>query len=203
MARSSVRAAVLLVVVAVCVVGCRRDQEGAAQEAVPTAGSSADPMEGGSSRAIVHAARPHESNRFPSDGSVHSTAEVPGPQWQPDLATALREARQVRRPVMVLIAHRGLGGSVELRRDGLSDPEVARLARSFVCIQFEYEAAPEEAQGLGVVAVPCIVFLYPDGDPCFAVQGYGGARRVAAAMRQALSRYGSQQKATDGPESNS
>lgn len=158
--------------------GCRRDAAEATAEAV-----APPPLADEVQRVAVRPSRPAESQAL-SPSTADPSARGVG--WQPDLSAALAAARAEARPVMAVFYHRGFGGSLELRRDGFSDPEVGRLARFFVCVQVEYETSVEQATDLGVVAIPCVVFLRPDGEPYLTIEGYGSAERVARAMRRAI-----------------
>lgn len=145
-------------------------------------------------------ARPRESS--PATPQEPAPPAAPTPHWQPDLSVALQVAEREDKPVMALFYHRTYGGSMELRREGMNDPEVGRLAQFFSCVQIEYDNAVEKAEELGVAAVPCLVFLRPDGTPFMTAQGYGTPHRVANSMEEALRRYRSGGEARPGPMEN-
>lgn len=194
--------ALLVAVLAIVATGCRRDGGEETPESSDASPAPAAEQPEDAGRLVIQPARPVESQAARPRTS-HDGASVPTPRWQPDLAAALERAREERRPVMAVVYHRGFGGSIEFRRDGLGDPEVGRLAQSFVCVQVEYESAVDTVEELGVVAVPSLVFLRPDGEPYLTLQGYGSAERIARAMRQALAQVGAAEEARDHGAQNS
>lgn len=194
--------ALLIAVLAIAPTGCRRDGGEETTESSDASSAPAAEQSEEVGRLVVRPARPAESQAVRPRTSREG-ASGPMPQWQPDLAAALERAGEERRPVMAVVYHRGFGGSIEFRRDGLGDPEVGRLAQSFVCVQVEYESAVDTAEELGVVAVPSLVFLRPDGEPYLTIQGYGSAERIARAMRRALAQVGVAEEARDHGTQNS
>ncbi len=105
-------------------------------------------------------------------------AVAPGPPpsagtgitWHGDLPSALAAARTEERPVMIDFRADWCSACLKLERETFSDPAVVQAARRVVAVKIDCTDPDDpEVKRLqtryGVVGLPTIVFLTPDGTP--------------------------------------
>lgn len=92
----------------------------------------------------------------------------------------LRGALAGGKPVMVIVTRSGCKECVELEREGLTRPEVARLLQRFTVVRRDPSGAWARAQGLA--HAPSLVFFEPTGKEAFRSEGYLRPFHLASVM---------------------
>jgi thiol-disulfide isomerase/thioredoxin len=107
--------------------------------------------------------------------------------WAGNLNSALREAKSKKKPVMADFYTDWCGWCKKLDRDTYADPEVANLAKKFICVKVNGDKYPELVSKYGVSGYPTIIFLDPDGNKTNAIVGYVNAEGMLSRMNVVIS----------------
>lgn len=124
---------------------------------------------------------PHET---PKAGSSQTVARS-SLNWENSLTSALSKASSTNTPVLALCYAKDYGDVWRLRTEGMNDPEVAALAREFICVLVDLDQNREAREKYRIRAVPTVLFLSPAGDLVHSFQGFGSAARLAGEIRKA------------------
>jgi len=106
--------------------------------------------------------------------------------WKDDLNTALKEAKERRKPVMIDFYTRWCRWCKELDRNTYADRRVDELSSNFVCVKVDAEKDMAAAARYDVRGYPTIVFLNPNGSLNSRVVGYRDPLRFRKAMETAM-----------------
>jgi len=107
--------------------------------------------------------------------------------WAGNLNSALREAKSKNKPVMADFYTDWCGWCKKLDRDTYADPEVANLAKRFICVKVNGDKYPDLVSKYGVSGYPTIIFLDPAGNKTNAIVGYVNAEGMLSRMNAVLS----------------
>lgn len=127
---------------------------------------------------------------FPAAGRIQPAAPA-GLQWQTDVQRALWEARQQRKPLLVVFGAPWCRFCKKLEQETLAHPPLADyLNRQYVPLHVDVDQQPELAKQLGVKSLPATVLLGPDVRYWGTVGGYAEPdayyQKLVAVHREAL-----------------
>ncbi len=111
-----------------------------------------------------------------------------GVRWERNTESAFRTARRADKPLMVDFYARWCGWCKRLDQTTYVDPDVVRLAESFVAVKVNTEGGPREvelAERYQVTSLPTVAFLSPDGRMLLRVDGYQGPGAMRKTMLRA------------------
>lgn len=92
--------------------------------------------------------------------------------WRDDLNSALNEADQTNKPIMVDFYTTWCHWCKELDRNTYSDGKVIALSAKFICVKVDAEKNTAAAGKYNVRGYPTVVFLNPDGSVHSRITGY-------------------------------
>ncbi|HOX09415.1 MAG TPA: thioredoxin family protein, partial [Candidatus Omnitrophota bacterium] len=120
--------------------------------------------------------------------------------WAGNLNSALKEAKSKNKPVMADFYTDWCGWCKKLDRDTYADPEVANLAKKFICVKVNGDKYPTLVSKYGVSGYPTIIFLGPAGDKTDAIVGYVNAEGMLSKMNSVLSKMTAEMPAEKAEE---
>jgi len=120
--------------------------------------------------------------------SVTASSAYAAITWAGNLSSALKEAKSKNKPVMADFYTDWCGWCKKLDRDTYADPEVANLAKKFICVKVNGDKYPDLVSKYGVSGYPTILFLGPDGNKTDAIVGYVNAEGMLSRMNSVLSK---------------
>ena len=123
--------------------------------------------------------------------SLSQPASPAGLQWQTDVQRAVWQARQQRKPLLVVFGAPWCRFCKKLEQETLAHPPLADyLNRQYVPLHVDVDQQPELAKQLGVKSLPATVLLGPDVRYWGTVGGFAEPdeyyQKVVAVHREAL-----------------
>lgn len=123
--------------------------------------------------------------------SLSQPAAPTGLQWQTDVQRALWQARQQRKPLLVVFGAPWCRFCKKLEQETLAHPPLADyLNRQYVPLHVDVDQQPELAKQLGVKSLPATVLLGPDVRYWGTVGGFAEPdayyQKLVAVHREAL-----------------
>ena len=106
--------------------------------------------------------------------------------WQSNLKSALGEAKDLQKPLMVDFYTDWCGWCKKLDSDTYSDSKVAGLCKKFICVKVDADKNQDLAQKYEVSGYPTIIFLDYEGNVDKKIAGYLGPADFANAMEDVL-----------------
>jgi TolA-binding protein len=104
--------------------------------------------------------------------------------WLPSLSEAEKQARQLRKPVLVYFFVRGSEFCQQLEEGVLADKAVADAAQEFVCVRVDAGAHADEARKLDVRGAPTILVLDGQGNEMERLAGLVGKDKLLAKLAE-------------------
>lgn len=108
--------------------------------------------------------------------------------WAGNLNSGLKEAKAKNKPVMVDFYTDWCGWCKKLDRDTYTDPEVANLAKKFVCVKVNGDKYSDLVSKYGVSGYPTILFLDAEGKKVDGIVGYVNASGMASKMNSVIAK---------------
>ena len=105
--------------------------------------------------------------------------------WLRSLADAQRQARQLKKPVLVYFFLRGSGFCQQLEEGVLADKAVVSVAEEFVCVRMNAAQQADEAHKLDVRGAPTILLLDGQGNEMSRIAGLVGKEPLMAKLDEA------------------
>lgn len=102
--------------------------------------------------------------------------------WNNDLNSALNEAKNNGKPLMVDFYTTWCHWCKELDYNTYTDAKVNNLSENFICVKVDAERNPQEASKYNIRGYPTVVFLNYDGSINNSVVGYKGPEAFAGVM---------------------
>ena len=125
----------------------------------------------------------------PALRTPHSALAQEEIAWRKDYATALREAREKNRPLVLDFGTKDCVWCRRLEASTLADPAVARaLNERFIPLKIDAEEQPRLAQELRVQSYPTLVLASPAGQILRVQNGYVEVAPFLEILRDALAR---------------
>jgi thiol-disulfide isomerase/thioredoxin len=109
--------------------------------------------------------------------------------WAGSLNSGLKEAKAKNKPVMVDFYTDWCGWCKKLDRDTYADPEVANLAKKFVCVKVNGDKYSDLVSKYGVSGYPTILFLDAGGEKLDGIVGYVNADGMVSKMNSVLAKH--------------
>jgi tetratricopeptide (TPR) repeat protein len=91
----------------------------------------------------------------------------------------------------------GCGWCKKLDRDTYADPEVANLAKKFICVKVNGDKYQDLVSKYAVTGYPTILFLDVEGRPLVSIVGYVNAEGMIPKMNDALARFPARKEKTE------
>ena len=107
-------------------------------------------------------------------------------QFVAGFATGSEYAKQVDRPMLLFFTAQWCTYCHQMEQDAFVNPEVASLAKRFVCVLVDADKEPEVCREFGVRGYPTIQFLTSRGIPLNRLVGKRPADYLVSQMQAAL-----------------
>lgn len=109
---------------------------------------------------------------------VEETRAKGGLQWEPDLKTAWRAAREQQRPLLLFLTMDNCSHCQKMKQTTLQDKGVQTdIDSRFVAVTLNVKDEPDFVKKLGVSAMPTTVIIQPNGDVVESMRGYLSAKQ--------------------------
>jgi len=116
--------------------------------------------------------------RSPASDATPATV----PQGFPLLDEALAQAKRERKLIVLDFSAEWCAPCKQMERTTFADPKVKALLERCVLVKIDTDRQPEMSQRLGVVGLPDIRFVSPDGKVIHRLRGFQNAESFAAAL---------------------
>jgi len=139
-------------------------------------------------------------------GFPAAVADAPTPKTKPVLGTeddpsfyteALARAKKEGKPLVLDFSAEWCAPCQQMIRATFPDPKVAALLKDFVFLTIDTDEYPALTQKFGVVAMPDIRILAPDGKEIRRVLGYKDAEEFATVLTATLESLGTETKQSE------
>jgi thioredoxin-related protein len=109
---------------------------------------------------------------------VDETRTKGGLQWEPDLKTAWRAAREQQRPLLLFLTMDNCAHCQKMKQTTLQDKGVQTdIDSRFVAVTINVKDEPDFVKMLGISTLPTTVVIQPNGDVVESMRGYLTAKQ--------------------------
>ncbi len=123
------------------------------------------------------------------DARQKLTPRQPAASKDPIFSAALARARQENKPLVIDFYADWCAPCLKMLKTTMPDPQVAALLRKCVFLKVDTDTHPDLARNFGVVGLPDIRFLAPDGTEIRRLQDFQDAKSFAAELRKLLASF--------------
>ncbi len=113
----------------------------------------------------------------------------PAASKDPIFAAALARAKQENKPLVIDFHANWCAPCLKMLKTTMPDPQVAALLQKCVFLKVDTDKHPDLARSFGVVGLPDIRFLAPDGTERRRLQDFQDAKSFAAELRKLLASF--------------
>lgn len=115
-------------------------------------------------------------------GAVRESRSEDNIAWSASLDTAMQQAKQTRKPVLLSFRTPGCGWCKKMDAETFSDPQVEAMSRRYVCVRLDSEMEPETVARYGVFEYPLTLITDAQGKEILRIPGYVSPDRFAPAL---------------------
>lgn len=110
--------------------------------------------------------------------------------WSTDFNAALAEAGRLDKPLLIHLYADWCGPCRQMERNVLNQPAVLHeMGRSVVAVKVNVDRQPQVASRYSVQALPCDIFVEPDGQKIMEATGYRSLNEYLSSITRAGTRY--------------
>ena len=107
-------------------------------------------------------------------------------EWNFDWATAQDSAKSQEKPLLIDFHADWCSWCYRMDEDTYSDPEVAELAKQFICVKIDTDNQPEVAKQYRIRGLPTTMFLSSEAKEIDIIPGYLPPEELLKKMKSAL-----------------
>lgn len=130
-----------------------------------------------------------QPEKKPSDSKPATESDLPETDWPTGLEAAKRRAKLENRPLLIRAGASWCGPCRALERE-LAKPEVSVELRRWTLVYIDTDASPDEAELLGVTAIPALRVVNAAGRVVASKAGVAPADELVAWLRENYSKAG-------------